>query len=155
MIILISNYRLFDGDETVALITEKAAGLTHNMTELSSSKTASSTEEVKWVGGAWISCFCLRKYLWSSATDSNVQYKTSPSISSLNSVSQKNRASSSKIDDQFRQLVASLIINGRTFAALHLIDHDGGERWGLVRGHIWNYMSISMPFSTNLLNECL
>ena len=47
MIILISNYRLFDGDETVALITEKAAGLTHNMTELSSSKTTSSTEEVK------------------------------------------------------------------------------------------------------------
>ena len=138
--VLISSYRLFDGDETVALITEKAAGLTHNMTELSSSKTTSSTEEVKWVGGAWISSFCLRKYLWLSATDSNiVQYKTF-TVHLFFEFCHLTRASSSKMDDLCRQLVASSIINGRTFVAdlsrapsklaLHLIDHDGGERGG-------------------------
>ena len=40
-----SNHRLFDGDETVAFISDKAAGLTHTETVHSTSK--GSTEEVK------------------------------------------------------------------------------------------------------------
>ena len=40
------NYRLFDGDESVALIANKAAGLTHNELE-DTSITKSSTEEIK------------------------------------------------------------------------------------------------------------
>ena len=41
-----SNHRLFDGDETVALITDKAAGLTHTEAVHSSSKIT-EFEEVK------------------------------------------------------------------------------------------------------------
>ena len=40
-----SNHRLFDGDETVALITDKAAGLTH--TKVVHPSPISNTEEAK------------------------------------------------------------------------------------------------------------
>ena len=42
-----NNYRLFDGDESVALIANKAAGLTHNELEDTSITKSSSTEEIK------------------------------------------------------------------------------------------------------------
>ena len=45
------NHRLFDGDESVALIANKAAGATHTDNELEdpSITKSSSTEEIKWV----------------------------------------------------------------------------------------------------------
>ena len=46
-----SNHRLFDGDETVALISDKAAenaGLTHTNTEGVDNKSSTETDTGKW-----------------------------------------------------------------------------------------------------------
>ena len=65
------------------------------------------------------------------------------------------------MDDLCRQRVASSIINGRTFAtdfsrapsklAMHLIDHDGGER----RGHRCLSTCPLVLANSNLLNKWL